>query len=115
LHQVTLAHAGLADQDDVNVSANEIAGGELFVRDAFDRLVEGPVEGVERLVLGKLGGGDAALDGAVAAPGGLFAEQPVDGFQGGEPLPFGDVEDVVELLGDDRDAEDRQVVEDPVT
>jgi len=112
---VTLADAGLADEDDVDVAPNEVAGGELFVLGALDRLVEGPVEGVQRLVLGKLGGGDAARDGAVAAPGGLFPEQPVEGRQRREPLSFGDVEDVVERLGGDRDPEDRQVVEDPVT
>ena len=39
--------------------ANEIAGGELFVLGALDGLVESPVEGLERLMLGKLGGGDA--------------------------------------------------------
>lgn len=77
---MTLAHAGLADQDDVDVPADEISGGELFAGAALDRLVEGPIEGVQRLVFGKLRGGDAPLDPAVSPTGRLFAEEPIDGL-----------------------------------
>ena len=45
----------------------------------------------------------------------LDAEQPIDRLQRREALPFGDVHRVVELLSGDRDPEDRQVIEDPVT
>jgi hypothetical protein len=81
----------------------------------LDGLVERPVEGVERLVLGKLRGGDATFDPAVSPTGRLFAEEPIDGLERGESLPLGDVERVVELFGGDRDPEDGQVLEDPVT
>jgi hypothetical protein len=80
-----LSQPGLQNGGCIDVPANEIAGGELFVLSALDPLVEGPIEGVECLVLGKLGGGDGALDAAVPAPGGLFAEQSVDGLQRREP------------------------------
>jgi hypothetical protein len=88
VHQVTLAHARLADQDDIGVPADEVPRRELLVLGAVDRLVEFPVEGLQRFVFRELGGGDASFDAPIASSGRLLAEQAVDRVEHAELLPL---------------------------
>ena len=53
LHEMAFADTGLADENDVGTSSDELRGGELLVLDALNGLVEVPIEGVESFSLGE--------------------------------------------------------------
>ena len=58
LHEMAFADTGLADENDVGTSSDELRGGELLVLDALNGLVEVPIEGVESFSLGESCGDD---------------------------------------------------------
>ena len=74
LHEMAFADTGLADENDVGTSSDELRGGELLVLDALNGLVEVPIEGVESFSLGESCGDDTAFDGAFSAPGRLLTD-----------------------------------------
>ena len=71
LHEMAFADTGLADENDVGTSSDELRGGELLVLDALNGLVEVPIEGVESFSLGESCGDDTAFDGAFLGAGPL--------------------------------------------
>src|SRR5207249_1540935 len=88
---------------------------ELLVLGARDRFIEFPVEGLQRRVFRKLRGRDAARDPPVAPTRRLLTQQTIDRLQDRELLALGRADDVVQVLGRQRDPEDGEMLQDPLT
>ena len=75
LDEPAFPQAGLADEDDVLMAADEVALGQGFDLQAGDGGVEGPVEGAQRQGFAEVGLLDEPFDAALAAEAGLIGEQ----------------------------------------
>jgi hypothetical protein len=101
---MAFAHAALADEDEVLLAADEVAGGERLDLDAADGGVEVLIELGERLELAEAGLFDAALEAAYTAQAGLIGEQALEEVEVSETGVLGLLEGGVELLGRHGDA-----------
>ena len=81
LDQPAFAQAGLADEDDVLLAADEVALGQRFDLQAWDGRIEVPVEGAQGQSFAEVGVLDEAFDAALAAQAGLIGEQAVQELQ----------------------------------
>ena len=89
LHDVALAYAAPADQDQVGTAPDEIAGGQFFNLHAVKGFrVELPVEAFQGFTLGETGLPDAARHGAFAAGASLLAQQQIEELKVGEAFFF---------------------------
>ena len=81
LDQPAFSQAGLADEDDVLLAADEVALGQGFDLQPGDGGIEVPVEAVKRQRFAEVGVLDEAFDAALAAQAGLVGEQPMQELQ----------------------------------
>ena len=81
LDQPAFPQAGLADEDDVLLAANEVALSQGFDLQAGDGRIEVPVEGAQGQGFAEAGLLDEALDAALPAQAGLIGEQPMEELQ----------------------------------
>jgi hypothetical protein len=78
LEDVALASAGLAGDDEVVVTADEVEAGELEDKGLVEAGLEVPVERLEGLALDEATGVDTAADAQLELVGGLGAEQVLE-------------------------------------
>ena len=95
--------------------ADEVAGGEFLDLQAVDLGIELPVEGVQGFAFLEVGLTDAALDGAIAASGGLLAKKQIEELQMRQCLFIGAFEDSVQIVRRNRYSQDLEVVQAQVT
>src|SRR6266540_1284239 len=115
LDQMTFPHAALADEDEVLMAAQEVAGSERLDLDTADGGVEVPIELGERLKIAEAGALDTALEAAFAAQAGLVGEQAMEEVEVSQTSVLTLLEGGVELLGSHGDAQGRKVGENFVT
>jgi hypothetical protein len=99
LEDVALTGAAPARDDEVLVAADEFQSGDLHDQRLVEVGLEWPLEGFERLALGKPALVDAALNAPLQFPGRLGAEDPFEERGGTGPVPDGPGEVVVEVAG----------------
>src|SRR5690606_9409092 len=99
LREVGLADAGWADEQDVSGLADEVSGGQVVDVLARDRRVEAPVEVLETLQRGELGGDGAAGDLALLAHVDLVMENQLQELRVGKPVRGGVLEPNGKRLG----------------
>ena len=98
LHDVRFAHAGLTDENQVSVSANEIAGGELFDLKFVESFwIELPVESLESFSFLESGLADASLSGAFTALVDLVSDEIFEKIKVRECFVVSFFEGLVEL------------------
>ena len=81
LDQPAFSQAGLPDEDDVLLAADEVALGQGLDLQAWDGRVEVPVEGAQRERFAEVGVLDETFDAALAAQAGLIGEQAMQELQ----------------------------------
>src|SRR6266498_5431912 len=84
LREHGLAHAGLAAQEHVLATADEVEGGEAFDELAVDLARVCPVEAVERLEGAEVGGAGAAREVGGLPGAALERDERLDGLGGAE-------------------------------
>ena len=99
LDQPAFSQAGLADEDDVLLAANEVALGQSFDLQAWNRRIEVPVEGAQGKRFAEVGVLDEAFDAALAAQAGLIGEQAMQELQVRPAGVLGFFKSLVELVG----------------
>lgn len=105
LDEVTLSDPALANEHQVVVAPDEVPRGQLLDLYPVDRLgVEVPVEFLQRLSLAKPRLPDPSLDGPVAPPDRLMADQQVDEVEMRQLFSLGSGKRLVELLARQRDS-----------
>jgi len=109
LDQITLTHATLADEDQILISADEVALGQCFDLRAIDGGIEVPIELTERLEIAEPGIVDPPFDAPLTAQTGLIGKQPMQEVQVRQTGVLSVLKNRVELSGGDRDAQSGEV------
>jgi len=106
---MTLAGAGLAGDDEVVASSNEVESCELEDQRLVELGLEIPVEGFERLSFHEAADVNASRDAVLELSRGLETEDVLEQDCGAGPLGGGPGESLVELVEGERQSEEREV------
>src|ERR1035438_630409 len=107
LEDVTLAGAGLARDDEIVASSNEVESGELEDQRFVELGLEIPIEGFERLSFHEATDMDASRDALLEFARGLEAEDALEQGRGAGALAGRPGESLVELGECERQSEER--------
>src|ERR1017187_1834861 len=109
LEDVTLAGAGLARDDEIVASSNEVESGELEDQRFVELGLEVPIEGFQRLSFHEATDMDAARDALLEFARGLEAEDALEQGRGAGALAGRPGESLVELGECERQSEELEV------
>ena len=115
LNEMTFPDAGLADEDNIGLPADEVAAGEIFDLQPVDPRIELPVKGLQCFAFFETGIPNAALDGAVTAGGGLLAQQQIEEQEMRQSLFIGSFEHGIQIIRSDGDSQGFKVAQAEVT